>query len=358
MPEQEYRNFNVLMKDKKLDNILLIAGEEEYLADFARNSFIKTYLKNEAELAFGLEELDGNEINIEELKNALKTPTFFGELKIVVYSEFSKKHDVELVKQFKEVCKNDNNKKNVSKKKTAAVRTVLGIQDDIILVLSARGDVKDFNICDWIQAFNFGKLSRRDVAGFIDKQIRSRGKAADRFLIGEIINKSGYMERNRHYYLYNLENDIKKMTAYTQGNSLSEKSIDAGISENPETGVWMMADEASRGRYSSALRLLYDLLLTGEAVESLLGIITKQIENIFQVKELHEKGMNLRQICEKIGGNSYPIEKAFNFSKRYSLSKIRQILKRAYETEVYYKTGMLDKEIALELLVLEFSVQK
>ena len=97
-----------------------------------------------------------------------------------------------------------------------------------------------------------------------------------------LIQDSGYGNKDIEYNLYNLENDIKKIIAHSNGDEILSSDVALTISTNLETNVFAMLDAVSRNRKDEAYRLLHNLMVSGEGVFRLLALISSQLELIWK----------------------------------------------------------------------------
>ena len=168
-----------------------------------------------------------------------------------------------------------------------------------------------------------------------------------------LIADSGYGNKEIDYNLYNLENDIKKVIAHSDGEEIVSSDVALTISTNLETNVFAMLDAISRNRKDEAYRLLHNLLVSGEGVYRLLALISSQLELILEVKEMREEGLKPPQMQKILGVHEFRIKKAMSVTEKYSREGLKRILSKAYEIDGNIKNGLLEQTLALELFIAE-----
>jgi len=97
--------------------------------------------------------------------------------------------------------------------------------------------------------------------------------------------------------------------------------------------------------------LLNVLLTYGENVFKLLGLICSQFETMLLIKEMRDAGHSTAQMHQHLGIHEYRIKKTMPQASQYSVERLRAILMKAYEVDRNIKSGLMDAETALELLV-------
>ena len=168
-----------------------------------------------------------------------------------------------------------------------------------------------------------------------------------------LIQDSGYGNKDIEYNLYNLENDIKKIIAHSNGDEILSSDVALTISTNLETNVFAMLDAVSRNRKDEAYRLLHNLMVSGEGVFRLLALISSQLELILEVKEMREAGMGLSQMQKQLGIHEFRIKKAMSVTEKYSTDRLKHVLSGAYAIDGNIKSGLLEPGLALELFIAE-----
>ena len=69
------------------------------------------------------------------------------------------------------------------------------------------------------------------------------------------------------------------------------------------------------------------------------------------VKELEQKGFNKFKISKEIKVHEYKVQKAMGFARSYSVKDLKRITKMAYDIDYQHKSGLLDTQLGLEMLI-------
>ena len=200
------------------------------------------------------------------------------------------------------------------------------------------------------KVYDFQPLKDKQLHGFIEKRLRASGKNYRPSVVSAIISSSGYGNKAVNYSLYNLDNDLKKIIAYS-GDEITTADVGSVLSVNPENNVFAMLDAIGRNRKDEALRLLHNLLESGTPVFNLLRLITGQLELILSIREMMEDGMNLTQIQKKLGVHQFRVKKAAAVGGNCSVGYLKNILSEAYQVDEHIKTGLFDGQLALEYFI-------
>ena len=327
--------FNQLIQDISagdIPNVLLLFGEEAFLTDWAEGQLVKRYV-TEAAKALDLTKFEPGSLKTDDLIGACETMPMFSERKVVVVSSAS----------------------DIDKDAEAYIRTV---PDSCLLIIKgvdekSGKDAKKLSksLKDACGIYEFGPISERELKQFIAKRFRTAGKSISPGAAALLISNCGYMNKEIDYALYNLENDIRKMIAYSGSDVITEEDVMAGLSDNIEHNVFKMLDAISENKKDIAFTMLHEMILSGSNEHRILATITGQLELMLQARQMSEKGMGKKQIASKLKVHEFRVEKAMKFARRYDERDLVRMLGSAFDTDEKIKSGLLDAGLALEMLI-------
>ncbi len=321
-----FQQFQSDLKENNIGNIVFLCGEEQYLKNWAIDMLIKEYVDSSTR-ELDCDYINSEMIGIDEIIASCETIPMMSKRKVVVIKDYRENFYVGL-----------NN-------------YIENMPETSLLIVSL--DSMDKKIKGNVQSYDFKELKQPQLISFINKQFKKYGKTINKGLINTLIEESGYYNKDIDYSLYNLQGDIKKIVALSDGESISLDDIRAGISDNIEHGVFALIDAISSNRKDRAFDLLHQLIVSGANVFNLLGAIISQLEIMLQTKELMEHGCQLKEIKQNIKVHEFRIKKSMSFVKKYSEKSLKRILKNAYATDGKIKMGILETNMALEMLIAE-----
>jgi DNA polymerase-3 subunit delta len=154
--------------------------------------------------------------------------------------------------------------------------------------------------------------------------------------------------------LWTMASEADKLVQYAAGRRIEEADIKALVSSTQEASVFAMVDDILEFKVSAAQELLQQLFRQGNAPAQLLTMLARQMRIIFQVKEMRSRGKTRAEIQTKLGLNSdFLLRKAWEQSDKYSLTRLKELFHKLLEADVAIKTGRMDGEIALDILIAE-----
>lgn len=345
--EHDFQKIGKDLKAGRIGNLVILCGEEQYLVQWAVDLLIKEYV-NKATESLDLTKLSVDEMTLDRMKESCETLSMMSSKRVVVVPDFPPAAGFKL--------------KGFSENDEKELITYFGhIPETCLLVITAGIQDKKNTKKVKLQTaaakhgtvYDFGPLSGAQLRAFIDKRFKASNKWCKSAVIDMLIADSGYGNKEIEYNLYNLENDIRKIIAHSSGDEIVSSDVAMTISTNLETNIFAMLDAVSRNRKDEALRLLHNLLVSGEAIYKLIALISSQLELILEVKEMREEGLGLAQMQKFLGIHEFRIKKALGAAEKYSVKGLKRTLSKAYEIDGHIKTGLLEQTLALELFIGE-----
>jgi DNA polymerase-3 subunit delta len=115
--------------------------------------------------------------------------------------------------------------------------------------------------------------------------------------------------------------------------------------------VFDLVDALGRRDGRTAAQTLHRLLDAGEHPLGLLAMIVRQFRLLIQVKELKTEGANPQTIAKELGIHPFPARKLHNQAAYFTAAQLEAVYRHLLETDVGIKSGEIEAEVALDLLV-------
>ena len=80
-------------------------------------------------------------------------------------------------------------------------------------------------------------------------------------------------------------------------------------------------------------------------------MIASQYEFMLDVKELSECGFGMEEIAKTLNAHTFRVKKAFQSMEKYTAADLRSLLIRVYDVDRNIKSGLLEQNLALEMLI-------
>jgi len=153
--------------------------------------------------------------------------------------------------------------------------------------------------------------------------------------------------------LWRMSQEINKLANYKGNAKIEEKDIYLLVKPKVETDIFKTIDAISGKNKKQALGLLNKHLRKGDSPLYLLSMINFQIKNLLIVKELIQKGEPFNIVVSKSGLHPFVARKSYFQSQKFTFSELKKIFQNIFKIDLDIKTGKIDPEIALNLLVAE-----
>ena len=154
--------------------------------------------------------------------------------------------------------------------------------------------------------------------------------------------------------LWTLDQEIEKLSLYAVGRSIEESDVAELVSQVREANIFAAVDALIEGRPGVALRLLHQLRQDGRDVSNIVAMVERQLRLLALAREYLDNGVSPRDLGSRLGVSSqFVIRKTSNQARRISRQDIVRQYRRLLEADLAIKQGIMDPDVALELLVAD-----
>lgn len=311
--------------------IYFLFGQDSYRSRQKLNEIIGEYEKvHKSGLSLDFIDCEENKINMDELKNKIRQASMFKEKKLIVITNLFSDANIKegfqkLIKDFQEsddiivIYENKDIKKG----------------DPLYKMLGKIAKTQEFKILEMAQFKNWIKNEFEAKGARIDNQ------ALDIFL--------SYVGGD----LWQAANEIQKLAAFKNNKEITPVDVRLLIKPRIETDIFNTIDAIAEKNKKQALTLLSRHIENGDSPLYLLSMIAYQVRNLLIVKDLLEKNNSYGLIVKKSGLHPYVVKKTYSQCRQFTLPELKKIYQKLFETDFKTKTGKIEPEMALELLVAE-----
>ncbi len=316
-----------------LKPVYLIYGEDNYLIDNFIEKFTDNFSdKEDLDLIY----LDDSEDDfLEKLNRSITTVSLLANKKIVISN----------CQEYFRSAKNDDSKIREIYKK---------LNDEVILLIAVKGKiskklavVKDLKKIGEVVHFQPPKYKQLDK--WIKDKFKKQGKIVDK----KIVKLLEHLFNNQ---LQRLDSEIEKICVYNiDKKKLSYNDVKDIISRDrmlADNVIFSFIDALCMRKKKKALVLLKEMLANGESALRILGNIRWQIQLLIQVKELKEKGNNVKKIAKILKQHPYPVGKAYKKCANFKDEELEIIMERLLQTNVDIVYGNYSSpELSMEMMI-------
>lgn len=153
-----------------------------------------------------------------------------------------------------------------------------------------------------------------------------------------------------------LDMEICKLVAYTGlQRPITPEDVELLTPYAEQVVIFDLVDAIGQRHQQVAATLLRRKLEEGEEPLYLLAMVIRQFRLLIQVKEQQERGASIEEISGLMHVHSYVIGKIAQQANNYTLERLEAIYHQLLDTDVAIKTGQVEPEPALDVLVVELA---
>ena len=326
----------------------ILYGKDDFSLQQALEE-IKDELGNQEMLAVNTSMLDGQQLNLNQLKDACSAVPFLCANRLVIVKG--------LLGRFETKSGSERRASRSKKKLDSALKEWMELPEYVrqmppttVLVL-IDGEVRASNsllksVAPLAKVMSFVPLSDRSLGEWIQERVKRGGgnmsPGAVKLLVG-IVGAD----------LWTMNGEIDKLLAYCLGQVITEDSVKQVTSYAREANIFALVDAILEGRSKEAQQLLHRLIQDGASPSYILAMITRQLRLIVMAKDVGQK-LSRPEIRGRLESTSdYVLEKAARQARVYTLERIKKAYHKLLEADIAIKTGKYDGDLALDLLVVE-----
>ena len=327
--------------------LYILHGEDDFSLHQALEE-IKRGIGDQAALATNTTVFDGQQVTVDQLRTVCESMPFLAEKRLVIIQG--------LLERFEPRPKSRRQKKTTSvanrQDEYKPLAEYLGkIPDSTVLVL-IDGKLKSQNplfreLSTKARAMSFPLLRNDRLHQWIQKGVREKDSSMSPQAVDLLARFVGGN-------LWIMTNEIDKLVLFTSGRRIEEEDVRHVVSYAQEANVFVMVDAILEFKAGVAEQLLQQLLQHGAAPAYLLVMLARQVRMIVRVRELRRQRKSEVEIQDKLNlPSEFVLRKALEQANRYSLPRLKEVYHRLLEADLAIKTGKLDSELALNILIAE-----
>lgn len=158
--------------------------------------------------------------------------------------------------------------------------------------------------------------------------------------------------------LWQMTNEINKLSNYRKGahplaGLVKKEDVELLIKPNVENDIFKTIDALASKDKKQALNFLYKHLESGDNPLYILSMIGYQFRTLLTIKELMEKKYLYADIAKKSGLHPFVVQKSYYLCRQFTMERLKRIYQKIFQADLDIKTGKIEAETALNLLVSE-----
>ena len=193
----------------------------------------------------------------------------------------------------------------------------------------------------------FKLLDEKNLNSHIKNYFESLEFKIDSLSINEIISR---LSSNTKV----IDSELDKLYLYKLNDKTIElEDVKKVITRYEDNTIFKLVDAVVKRDKEKIFNLYKELLNNKEEPIMILTMLANQFRLMYQSKVLYNEGLSFKEIASKLKEHPYRVQLAIHNSNDLSKKELKNIIQRLADTDYQIKTGMMDKEKALEMFFLE-----
>lgn len=328
------------LKEGKLNSIYLLYGEERFLLE----SNVKKIKKLFGETVPGINYIQIDESNVEQLISDIETPSFGYEKKLIIVKNSG---------LFKKEGKRKNIKLTELKEKNAEyLKNNINDIKQYNVVIFIEEDIEKNNLYKIIEKegiiCNFEKQKQAELL----KRLKSIFNAYKVNIDTETLK---YLIEEYGTGMQELINESRKLIEYARENGVIKKEdVDLLCIKQIEAVIFSLTDSLGKKDITESLETLKNLLYNKEPIQKILITLYNHFKKLYLVKIAIEKNLNIAEALNLKPNQLFLAGKYKTQSSYFNQQELKQILKELILLDQNSKIGLIDLNIGLEAILSKY----
>ena len=322
------QRLNEDIKTGQLKNLYLLYGEEAYLRRQYRDRLKSAIIGDDT---MNYHYFEGKDVSVGEVIDLAETMPFFADKRLIVLenSGLFKSSGEQLAEYLA------NQPESTA---FLLIEQEVDKRSKLYKAVQSKGTVTEFAMQD-------EATLKRWVMGMMKKE----GKQISSSALEYFLEKTGTdME--------NIRKEAEKLFCYCMDKDLiTKEDIEEICTKQLSSHIFDMVSAIADKNKQKALEFYYELLALKEPPMRILFLIARQFNLLMQVRELKGKGFQNKAIGEKVGLPGFIAGKYVAQCSRFSKEELRQAVEACVEAEEAIKTGRMNDNMSVELLIIKYS---
>ena len=329
------------LKQGKINSIYLFYGEESYLLENA----VKKIKKLFGELILGINYIQINETNIDNLISDIETPAFGFDKKLIVIKNAG---------LFKKGTKKNPEANSERQKKIAKyIDANIKLINDSAILLFIEEEVSKVELQKVIEengvVCNFERLKPLDIKKKLKSICNAYEVNVNEQNLDLLIETSGTN-------MQSLINEIRKLIEYAgKGGTITKESVEKLATKEFDAIIFDLTDNLGKKDIKEAMRILNELIYNKEPVQKILITLYNHFKKIYLTKICTERNrQDIINVLSLKPNQTFLVSKYKRQAGYFKTKELRKIIGELIELDNKYKSGKIDINIGLEAILCAY----
>lgn len=333
-------NLEKELKQNNLQSLYLFYGEERYLLENA----VKRIKKIFGDLLLGINYIQINDTNINNLISDIETPAFGYDKKLIIVKNAG------LLKKEKRGAAKSNSE--LQKKVAKYIEDNLEQIKQSVVIIFIEDEIGKTELSSIIEkngiVCNFELLKPIEIKRKIKAICNSYKVNIDDGTLQLFIETCGTN-------MQVLINEIRKLIEYAgaEGN-ITKEAIDKLSIKEFDSVIFDLTDNLGKRNIGEALEILKELIYNKEPVQKILITLYNHFKKIYLTKLATENRIDVLNALKLKPNQTFLVSKYKKQSEYFKTKELRNILIELTNLDKNYKSGLIDINIGLEAILCTY----
>ena len=317
------------IKSGQFKNIYLLYGAEDYLKLQYRNKLLSALVTEGDNMNFS--KYQDNGINIAQIIDQAETLPFFAEHRVILIenSGFGKKTPEDLGEYLSNIPE-----------ATVFIFVEKDMDKRSKLYKAAKATGRDIEI---------NMPDERTLATWVGAKLKDAGLQMKKDAWSEFLIMT-------HDSMDNMDRELEKLITYMgDKKQITVEDVHAICIARVETKIFDMINSIAAKDMKKTMSLYEDMLSAKEPPMLILTMIVRQFRQMKVIKECAHHGENVGTISKKVGAPDFAVKRTMQLANNFTDKEITSLLQEAADLEYKSKTGQLDENLAVELIMMKYA---
>lgn len=157
----------------------------------------------------------------------------------------------------------------------------------------------------------------------------------------------------------NISHELEKLLSYCmEKDAIMEEDVEAICTKQLSSHIFEMIEAIGMKQQKKALMLYYELLALKVSPFQILALLGRQFHILLQIKECRQLGYPEKEMATKVGIPPFTVKKYLTQAGLFQTKDLRKALEDCVQADEDIKTGRMDQQLAIELLIVQYSSKR
>ena len=329
------------LKSGSLAGWYILSGEEDYLKKYYLDRMREAILTDDTFDLFNHASYDGQDINFQDVKEAIKSPPMMGEYKFIEWRfatlDALKESEISVLESLFEL----------KEEYPYAIFAIMTTSDGFDVGTPKKPTKLASRLSRGFDILNFAKSTDAQLLAWLKKHFDAEGVAVDAPTLNAMLFRAG---RSMEV----LNNEVTKLCCYAKANgrdAVNQKDVDAVVSPTVECDAFALSNAVLEKSMERAFVALTDLKQRRVEPPAIIAMLERTYSELTSVAMLLDEGRGSGDIESILHFHPFKAKLYISAAKRVGSKRLAESLSELCRIDAASKSGGLSGYGAIEMFI-------